>query len=179
MHELGKASLLVEINNLVKSLASWLTQNYYLPFAFWKRDGDQSQCVFKQTQLLSVFCLGLPALPYRSSSALCTLPGSFLFGRMRLAAELQRQVRSEQPGASHGSYWVSKSEHNCWEPNLFYPKNLLELSASWNLLPRLRFSFPFCHSKRWWKPSWSLTALVWPYDLVLEVSKLLAWGLVA
>lgn len=50
MYELGKTDL--EINNLVKSLDSWSTQNYYLPFAFWKSFKNQGQCVFKQTQLL-------------------------------------------------------------------------------------------------------------------------------
>lgn len=182
MHESGKADLLVKINNLVKSLDTWLTQNYYLPFAFWKSVRDQSQCVFKQTQLLRVFCLGLPLLPPQ----VCGTTAALLSAPCQEASFLAECIwrRSYRDRCVQNSLALALSLTECQNLNTIAENQIYSIRKPSGALSLLESSsqtkvcIPVCHSKRWWKPSLILTALVWPYDLVLEVSKLLAWVLV-
>lgn len=136
---------------LVKSLHSLISAEWWSAMCFLKEFQNPSKCVFKQT--LSSFeysplgPLPLPALNVcgATTALLCTPCWEASF----LAASIWQQSYKDRctqnsPGASHESYWASK----IWTYLLrtkFIPseKPSVELSASWTLLPRLRFAFPF------------------------------------
>lgn len=87
MCESGKTNL--EINNLVKSLDSPINAELLPAICFLEVSNFRAIVSLSR---LGSFKKGLPALPPNlwdySSSALRTMLGSFLFGRMCLAAEL-------------------------------------------------------------------------------------------